>query len=180
MSRENKWEWRHIEEDERSSGKWKDEAEREGGSEKWCQGGDRVKEWDTLGLYQSITEGAPSLMSVILCYSTRDDSTDLLVQCGGHNLVELNIHSHPLPFVLDSVLLFHLLYEFPFTCMLCPFTSITLCYSTYFRFFCYLLLGLFMGLSLFSSTLLSFWLCIKWVTSACPWSHNIITIFQFD
>lgn len=75
-------------------------------------GGDRVKEWDTLGLYQSITEGAPSLMSVILCYSTHDDSTDPLVQCGGHNLVELNIHSHPFPFVLDSVLLFPLLNEF--------------------------------------------------------------------
>lgn len=31
MSRENKWEWQHMEEDERLSGKWRDEMRRGGG-----------------------------------------------------------------------------------------------------------------------------------------------------
>lgn len=31
MSRENKWERRHTEEDERPSGRWRDEAEGKGG-----------------------------------------------------------------------------------------------------------------------------------------------------
>lgn len=34
MSKGNKWKWWHMEEDERPSGRWRDEVEGEGGSEK--------------------------------------------------------------------------------------------------------------------------------------------------
>lgn len=55
MSRENKWERRHTEEDERPSGRWRDEAEGKEGvrndRRRWGGGEKGEKEWFAAGLY---------------------------------------------------------------------------------------------------------------------------------
>ena len=82
-----------------------------------------------------LLRGLLSLISVILCCSARGDSADLHA-CWGwcHELRAPHIHPHPPPFVRGAALLSHPLYDFAFTCVLLPFTSITLCSSLCSRF----------------------------------------------